>query len=529
MTFDPNNKIVRFMLLIIVIYVVLSFILNNIIQKDYNYGDIKQNIVNSKDESELKKYTETVENISKSRFYLLMTVFVLLFVSYIYYKTQTAKSESIAIIFAVCLSLSGKLIEKLGLENCLKLPVIDPGGSPGNVLLFDMFYTNFFAYFLDFIYAFSAVIVLTNNSKITTLFKKDKFKKLLGDNLSLMNDGKIEYKNIIRFLLYLFVIVIFWNWGSIIRPKISLLLHRYLGIPVVDKNELELEVNKDKKVDKPELVSTIPSIGIIGATIVEGLIFTGVLFPMRKFFLYSLGNESEYKSEKMMVFAKFIILTLLIPIFIILITKYTLTEKDTTKDKYPKMVSLMLGQYIFIPLVLVICQSLFKLPVFDFIKKNNQMAMVFYIIVPIIISIVMTLTGNNSTNYIEDTPENEKKVERYMSESSGKECDESNNKYIYIVGFVTLAMIIFSQGPFYSLSKYQLLNGFIYIVLISLVLKVIYGFQNNYEPYNILNPMRHKNKDSDEIDLDSTVSIEATMIGIFTSICLLLLFKKYFH
>ena len=141
----------------------------------------------------------------------------------------------------------------------------------------------------------------------------------------------------------------------------------------------------------------------------------------------------------------------------------------------------------------------------------------------------MTLTGNNSTNYIEDTSEDEKKVERYMSESGGKECDESNNKYIYIVGFVTLAMILFSQGPFYSLSKYQLLNGFIYIVLISLVLKVIYEFQNNYEPYNILNPMRHKNKDSDEIDLDSTVSIEATAIGIFTSICLLLLFKKYFH
>ena len=310
MKFDPNNKIVRFMLLIIVIYFVLTFIVNNIIQKDYNYYDTKKNILNSKNEKELNEYVKTVESISKTRFYLLMTVFVLLFVSYIYYKTQTAKSESIAIIFAVCLSLSGKMIEKLGLENCLNIPVIDPKGSPGNVLLFDMFYTNFFAYFLDFIYAFSAVIVLTKGSKITSLFKKDKFKNLLSDNLSLMNDGKIEYKNIIRFLLYLFVIVIFWNWGSIIRPKITLLMHRYLGIPVVDKNELDLEENKDKKVDKPELVSTIPSIGIIGATIVEGLIFTGVLFPMRKFFLYSLGNESEYKSEKMMIFAKFIICSL---------------------------------------------------------------------------------------------------------------------------------------------------------------------------------------------------------------------------
>ena len=90
-------------------------------------------------------------------------------------------------------------------------------------------------------------------------------------------------------------------------------------------------------------------------------------------------------------------------------------------------------------------------------------------------------------------------------------------------------MLLFSQGPFYSLSKYHLINGLIFIVIISAVLKFIYGFQNNFEPYNILNPMRHKNKDSNEIDLDSTVSIEATMIGIFSSICLLVLFKKYVH
>ena len=50
-------------------------------------------------------------------------------------------------------------------------------------------------------------------------------------------------------------------------------------------------------------------------------------------------------------------------------------------------------------------------------------------------------------------------------------------------------------------------------------------FQDNYSPYNILNPMRHSN-DSEEIELDSTVSIEVTMITILISIGLLVLFRK---
>jgi hypothetical protein len=530
MKFDPDNKIVKFMLLLIVIYVILSYVLNNFVQKDYDYDKMKENIKNSKNEKELEKYVETVNKISKTRFYLLMSVFAILFVSYIYYKTQTAKSESIAIMLAVCLSLSGKLIEKLGLANCLKLPVIDPKGSPGNVLLFDMFYTNFFAYFLDFVYAFSAVIVLTDGSKLTSLFKKDKFKSLLSDNLSFMNNGKPQFKNIIRFVLYLFVIVMFWNWGSIIRPKISLLIHRFLGIPVIDKNSLKLDdKEKEEKEEKPELVTTIPSIGIIGATMVEGLIFTGVLFPMRKFFLYSLGNESEYNSDKMMILAKFVILVLLIPICIILMTKYTLTDKDSQNNKYPKMISLILGQYILIPFVLLVGHSLFKLPIMDLIKKNKQISMVSFILIPIIITLLLTFMGKNSTNYIEDTPEQEKVVERYMSEENLKECAESENKYIYIVAAVTIVMFCLSMGPFLSTGKLQLVNGLFYVLIIGGILKFIYSFQNNYEPYNILNPARHKDKDSKEIDLDSVISIEATMTGIFISICLLVLFRKHVH
>jgi len=529
MVFDPDNKIVRFMLLIIILYCILSYVLNNLVQKDYNYDEMKREILSSKSETELKESVAKVDGISKTRFYLLIVSFGVLFVSYIYYKTQTAKSESIAIIFAVCLSLSGKLIEKIGLANCLTIPILDPKGSPGNVLLFDMFYTNFFAYFLDFIYAFAAVIVLTDGSKITSLFKKNKFKDLLKSNFSFFTDGAFKYKNVIRFVLYLTVIVVFWNWGSIIRPKVTILLHRYLGIPVVDKNTLKLTDNKKdlKEGLKPELVTTIPSIGIIAATIVEGLIFTGVLFPMRQFFLYSLGNDSEYNSNKIMIFVKFIILTILVPVFIILITKYTLTSNDPNVNRYPKMISMVLGQYIFIPFVVLLMHSLFKLPVMGFIQKNKQIITIFYIVVPIVISIIMTLVGKNSVDYIEDTPEKEKIIEGYMSESSVGECSESNNKYIYVVIFVTLCMMVFSQGPFLSINKYQILNGVAYLTITAIIIKVIYEFQNNYEPYNILNPMRHMDGDHDEVDLDTTISIEVTMVTIVAAVCSLILFKKY--
>ena len=83
MKFDPDNKIVKFMLLLIVIYVILSYVLNNFVQKDYDYDKMKEKIKNSKNEKELEKYVETVNKISKTRFYLLMSVFAILFVSYV--------------------------------------------------------------------------------------------------------------------------------------------------------------------------------------------------------------------------------------------------------------------------------------------------------------------------------------------------------------------------------------------------------------------------------------------------------------
>ena len=113
-----------------------------------------------------------------------------------------------------------------------------------------------------------------------------------------------------------------------------------------------------------------------------------------------------------------------------------------------------------------------------------------------------------------------------MSESNSNKCDESQNKYKYAVILVTIIMMIFAFGPMSSLSKLQPLTGILYFILICTVIKIIYLFQDNYEPYNILNPRRH-NKESTNVDLDSTLSIEFTMISIFISISLLIMFRKF--
>ena len=189
------------------------------------------------------------------------------------------------------------------------------------------------------------------------------------------------------------------------------------------------------------------------------------------------------------------------------------------------MISLILGFYILIPTILFTIQSLTGIKTIDFIKKHKNIFIIFYTIFPLIISMVMTLIGNNGTNYIEDNPEEEKIVETYMSEAVTGDCEESNNKYKYAVGIVTLVMAIFSFGPFLTLHKLQPITAFLYLVIASLLIRIIYMFQDNYESYNILNPMRHS-KISEEVDLDSTISIEVTIVTIFISVCLLVTFRK---
>ena len=529
---DPNHPTIRIMLIIILFYVICSFILNNFIQKDYNYEDYKKKILEAKSEEDLKQPVEDIQKVSKVRFYLLFATCGILFILYVYYKFKTNRQESMAIFLLMFIGASGKLIEKLGLANCLNVPVIDPKGAPSNVLLFDMFYTNFFAYFLDFLYAFVAVIV---NVPVLTMFKNKKFEEFVHNNLPIFSDGKFRPQNVLRFLIYIGTIIVFWNWGSIIRPKITLLLHRYLGIPVVDKNKLNLEgdknANKEDKEDKEvhELVTTIPTIGVLSAAAVEGLIFTGLLFPMRKFFIYSLENSKEYHDNKFSVLAKFVGLVLFIPICIILLTKYTLSCKDPKSYRIQKLSSIVLSGYVLIPLLLLIIHSVFRIKVLDMVKKYKNISAILIITIPIVVGFIMNITETNCISYVSENPEDEKIIETYMSESNTSKCDDSQTKYKYIVGFITVAMMVFSFGPMIYLNKLQPLTGILYFILACIIIRIIYMFQDNYAPYNILNPMRHKNTDksSEEIDLDSTVSIEASMIAIMISVVSLMLFRRF--
>ena len=68
---------------------------------------------------------------------------------------SSSKSLLIAMGFAMFLGGTGKAIEILGFKNCFN----DIGiNSPSSILLFDMFFTNTFAYFFDLIAAFIAAL-----------------------------------------------------------------------------------------------------------------------------------------------------------------------------------------------------------------------------------------------------------------------------------------------------------------------------------------------------------------------------------
>ena len=525
---DPNNPIIKVMLSIIILYIICNYVLVEIIQKDYDQNIIKDKVIQSTTKEELEENVEIIHKNTQSRFYLLLGTCGILFILYVLFKYKTNKSEGVALCALVVLGLSGKLLEKLGIANCLTIPLIDPEGKPGNVLLFDMSYTNFFAYFIDFIYAFAFIQV--GGSNLKSVLNNNEFIKLLTDNLSIYADGKFKPINIVRFVLYFAVIVVFWSWGSIVRPKVSLLVHKYVGIPIIPKESLEnLKLKEDEyplqEFTTDKLVFTYHTIGIIAAGVIEGLLFTGLLFPMRKYFIYSLDNKADFSHDKWAVLAKFLGLTVMIPVFIILMVKYTLSNN---KDEYilPKMTSLALGQYLMIPIVLFVLQSLLKIPTLDIIYKNTKLAGILYILIPLLSTfVIMKVFNYKGSNFIDTDVDKEKLTEAYMSESSkASVCDESQNKYKYAVGFVTVVFTILCFGPLLYAGKLQPLNGLLFLGTLVLILKTVYSVQDNKESYNILNPMRENEKG--EIDLDINTSVGTVMACISVSAASLLIFRN---
>jgi hypothetical protein len=516
------------MIFIVVSYGVLNYLLVNVVQSDYYPDDMEKQIIQSKTKEELQANLEVVHTNTKVRFYFLLTVFSVLFFIYVAFKLSTNKSEGVAICALMVLGASGKLIEKLGIANCLQVPFINPEGKPGNVLLFDMSFTNFFAYFIDFIYAFAFIQV--GGKSIGTVLNNKEFIKLLEDNVSLYKNGSVQIVNLVRFVLYYLVIVVFWTWGSVIRPKVSLLVHRYVGIPIVPKDQLRLTLKDDdyplQEFTTEKLVFTYHTIGIIAAGVVEGLLFTGLLFPMRKYFIYSLDNKREFIRDKWGILAKFTSLTLIIPILIILSVKYTLSDTSPTY-KLEKLTSGILLQYISIPTLLFIVDSLFRLPVLDFVHTHSHTLSILYLIVPWIVSyLVFYVFKYNGSPYIERSSDKEKYIETYMSESSETSiCDKSQTKYIYAIGVVTVVFCILCFGPLAYSGPLQPFNGLLLLTSLVLMIKVVYSVQDNKKGYNILNPRREN--EQGEIDLDQGISIAVIMVSIVISVISLSLFRHF--
>ena len=71
---DPDHPTIRIMLSIILFYCVSSLVLNNFIQKDYDYDSIKQKILNAKKSEDLEDPVAEIEKVSKTRFYFLAAV-----------------------------------------------------------------------------------------------------------------------------------------------------------------------------------------------------------------------------------------------------------------------------------------------------------------------------------------------------------------------------------------------------------------------------------------------------------------------
>ena len=117
-----------------------------------------------------------------------------------FFKTLSPLQK--AMVVAFFLGGTGKLIEGWGFKGCFNDIGID---SPSSILLFDMFFTNTFAYFFDLVLAFIGAVALDKATNITNL---DTEKLLINTNINIL--GWEGFKNIPRFIWYCWVQVCFF-------------------------------------------------------------------------------------------------------------------------------------------------------------------------------------------------------------------------------------------------------------------------------------------------------------------------------
>lgn len=262
-----------------------------------------------------------------------------------------ASDQLFAILIMFILGGTGKMIEGYGLRDCLKIPGIKTN-NPSQILIFDMFFTNTFAYLMDFVFAFAVAIIGFNCI--------DDRREMMKENLELSS------KNVGRYFAYLFTVLSFVLLSGIIRPKVGLALYRIIGVPIIDATELKrkdingslllptdvsnyiqgiraedkkkgknsiyddntpdkkiLEDNPvlsmmgdtsvsyseagmgllynitfglvGKKMDDPLVYynTAYKGMGIVMAGVVELIVFICILFPVRKFLLYNLKTTKQ--------------------------------------------------------------------------------------------------------------------------------------------------------------------------------------------------------------------------------------------
>jgi len=451
------NIVVLFM---ISIYILL-FTLMHFTQK-YNVDNINSSL----NDPNLKcdEYTQIINEIqenTKKRVYLFGGIAFILFIFFVIHKYYSDPSEFYAIIALMFLGLTSKLIEYIGLKDCFgQLPTnmgpLNPKAQPGKVLLFDMFYSNTFAYFIDFLFAFA--MVAAADPLIPIKDQSDTFIQIINNNMG------ISISNIFRFLIYILIIIVTWNLGTILRPKIAILYYKFFGIPLKNINDIssknikfvsgsctDVSSSPDPTVDPPDstpspnsLVTTNSLIGILAAATAEGLIFKTVLFPMRQHFIYYITDEDNDKYNKYKILG---------------------------------LVAILVG----VSLGIIFGKDLIvKLGADDVDKKTEDL-----------------LSEKPPTT----------------------ECDSTNMvpQIIFILmTLIFISIIIYQLRPNY----YNKFNWFMYLInmMIScLIIIVIYQFNGINNPYNILNPTRD--------NIDGITSLMATAGSIIFSFVLLLFYK----